>query len=248
MSRATVDLQAVRFFLGYGLIFFAQHVITIVGGHGRALRHRLAARARRARDHAAPRRSPPTATATSRTRCSATCSRSSARSRPSPRRTSSASTSSSRSRRSGRRREVPAPVERRSSQSVEANRQRALYVPLLAFLPLIAQAAVLLVGGRMVVDGTLSLGASSVQPLRDHARHAAAHARHVDRPGAAGDRLRRADLPGARRAEEVADRRRRRAPARPGRVRFEGVSFGYEPERPVSRTSTWRSSPGQRSR
>src|SRR5918999_1237329 len=31
MSRATVDLQSVRFFLGYGLIFFFQHVITIVG-------------------------------------------------------------------------------------------------------------------------------------------------------------------------------------------------------------------------
>src|SRR4029453_12723391 len=31
MSRATVDLQAVRFFLGYGLIFFFQHVITVVG-------------------------------------------------------------------------------------------------------------------------------------------------------------------------------------------------------------------------
>src|ERR671925_99655 len=31
MSRATVDLQAVRFFLGYGLIFFFQHVITLVG-------------------------------------------------------------------------------------------------------------------------------------------------------------------------------------------------------------------------
>ena len=30
MSRATVDLQAVRFFLGYGLIFFFQHVLTIV--------------------------------------------------------------------------------------------------------------------------------------------------------------------------------------------------------------------------
>ena len=30
MSRATIDLQAVRFFLGYGLIFFAQHVVTIV--------------------------------------------------------------------------------------------------------------------------------------------------------------------------------------------------------------------------
>src|SRR5581483_5640269 len=31
MSRATVDLQAVRFFLGYGLIVFFQHVFTVVG-------------------------------------------------------------------------------------------------------------------------------------------------------------------------------------------------------------------------
>src|ERR1035437_4860734 len=31
MSRATVDLTAVRFFLGYGLVFFAQHLLTIVG-------------------------------------------------------------------------------------------------------------------------------------------------------------------------------------------------------------------------
>src|SRR5262249_1722061 len=31
MSRATIDLQTVRFFLGYGTIFFFQHVITIVG-------------------------------------------------------------------------------------------------------------------------------------------------------------------------------------------------------------------------
>ena len=30
MSRATVDLQSIRFFLGYGLIFLAQHVITII--------------------------------------------------------------------------------------------------------------------------------------------------------------------------------------------------------------------------
>src|SRR2546430_16925293 len=30
MSRATVDLQAVRFFLGYGLIFIAQSAITIL--------------------------------------------------------------------------------------------------------------------------------------------------------------------------------------------------------------------------
>src|SRR5215216_3384504 len=31
LSRATVDLQTVRFFLGYGLIFFFQHVLTVVG-------------------------------------------------------------------------------------------------------------------------------------------------------------------------------------------------------------------------
>ena len=38
---------------------------------------------------------------------------------------------------------------------MDANRQRALYVPLLSFLPLLAQAAVLLYGGRMVVNGDL---------------------------------------------------------------------------------------------
>src|SRR5579862_2262010 len=31
MSRATVDLQGVRFFLGYGLVFFFQNAFTIVG-------------------------------------------------------------------------------------------------------------------------------------------------------------------------------------------------------------------------
>ncbi len=30
MSRATIDLQSVRFFLGFGLIFFFQHVLTVV--------------------------------------------------------------------------------------------------------------------------------------------------------------------------------------------------------------------------
>jgi ABC-type multidrug transport system fused ATPase/permease subunit len=31
MSRATVDLQTVRFFLGYGLVFFFQNVLTVIG-------------------------------------------------------------------------------------------------------------------------------------------------------------------------------------------------------------------------
>ena len=31
LSRATIDLQTVRFFLGYGLIFFFQNVLMVVG-------------------------------------------------------------------------------------------------------------------------------------------------------------------------------------------------------------------------
>ena len=52
MSRATVDLQGVRFFLGYGLIFFFQHVFTIARRRDRRLRHLVEARADRARDRA----------------------------------------------------------------------------------------------------------------------------------------------------------------------------------------------------
>src|SRR5205814_7871808 len=44
------------------------------------------------------------------------------------------------------------------AQTIHANRQRATYVPLLSFLPLLAQAAVLLVGARMVAHGSLSVG------------------------------------------------------------------------------------------
>src|SRR5205807_2484800 len=43
-------------------------------------------------------------------------------------------------------------------QTLRANRQRAMYVPLLSFLPLVAQAAVLLVGARMVAHGSLTVG------------------------------------------------------------------------------------------
>ena len=59
--------------------------------------------------------------------------------------------------------------------SVKANRQRAFYIPVLSFLPLLAQAAILLVGGRMVAHGSLSIaGFVQLQPLPDDARHAAA--------------------------------------------------------------------------
>src|SRR6266550_1641097 len=43
-------------------------------------------------------------------------------------------------------------------QTIKANRQRAFYVPLISWVPLVAQAAVLLVGARMVTSGELSVG------------------------------------------------------------------------------------------
>src|SRR5262249_57071932 len=61
------------------------------------------------------------------------------------------------------------------AQTIRANRQRATYVPLLSFLPMLAQAAVLLFGARMVAHGSLTVGsfvafnfflAMLVMPLR----------------------------------------------------------------------------------
>ncbi len=49
-------------------------------------------------------------------------------------------------------------TERVFGKSLEATRQRAFYVPFLSFLPLLAQAAVLLAGGHRVVNGQLRIG------------------------------------------------------------------------------------------
>ncbi len=159
MSRATVDLQSVRFFLGYGLIFFFQHVFTIVGvgillfvisWKLALIALAISAGAGRGRLPLQP---------ASRTRCSATCSRRWPTSRRSPRRTSSASTSSSRSRRSRPSRTSSSGAPRRSSPRASARTGSGRSTcRCSSFLPLLAQAAVLLVGGKMVADGSLSLG------------------------------------------------------------------------------------------
>jgi ABC-type multidrug transport system fused ATPase/permease subunit len=129
--------------------------------------------------------------------------------------------------------------ERRSEDvfglSVKANRQRAFYVPMLSFLPLLAQAAILIVGGRMVVHGTLSVGsfvrfnlflAMLVVPLRSLGMWIG----QAQRATASGERIFQViDEP-----EEIRDVEGARAlPAGPGRVTFDGVTFGYDPERPV---------------
>jgi ATP-binding cassette subfamily B protein len=120
-------------------------------------------------------------------------------------------------------------------QTLAANRQRALYVPLLTFMPLVAQAAVLLVAGRMVVSGSLSPGgfvafnlllAMLVMPLRMLGMWVGQAVRAI----ASGERIFEVlDEP-----EEIADRPGARAlPPGAGAIRFENVDFAYEPGRLV---------------
>ena len=220
MSRATVDLQGVRFFLGYGLIFFFQHVFTIVGVGiivfilswklalvTLAIAPVLVVVAYRYSHVSHPllrdvqQKMADVATVAEENIVGVHVVKAFAREDT----------------RAG---EVRGSAARRVFvQSVKANRQRAFYIPMLSFLPLLAQAAILLFGGRMVARGTLSLDDFvAVQPLPGDARGAAALARHVDRPGAARDRVGRADLPGDRRARGHPRRPGGRACSRPARA------------------------------
>ncbi|MDQ3067892.1 MAG: ABC transporter ATP-binding protein, partial [Actinomycetota bacterium] len=159
MSRATVDLQSVRFFLGFGLIFFFQHVLTIVsvGAVLFVLQWQLAlialaitpaivAVAYRYSHVSHPvlrevqQKLGEVATVTEESIVGVHVVKAFAQEERRQRQFEQASGGV-------------------FDQTVRAFRQRAIYVPLLSFLPMLAQAAVLLVAGRMVVNGTLSLGA-----------------------------------------------------------------------------------------
>jgi len=235
MSRATVDLQAVRFFLGYGLIFFAQHVVTIVSVTvvlfvyewrlaliALAITPLIVGVAYRYSHVSHPvlrevqQKLADVATVAEETIVGVHVVKSFAQEER-------------------RQRAFEDATESVFGESVHANRQRALYVPLLTFLPMLAQAAVLLAAGRMVVNGTLSLGdffafnlllAMLVMPLRmlgmwiGQAQRATASGERIfevlDEPEGI------ADLPGAK-----------DLPPGPGEIRFERVTFGYDPQRPV---------------
>ena len=235
MSRATVDLQSVRFFLGFGLIFFFQHVLTIVsvGAVLVVIEWRLAlialaitpvlvAVAYRYSHVSHPvlrevqQKLGDVATVTEESIVGVHVVKAFAQ--------------------EDRRQ---AEFERASGavfeQTVQAFRQRALYVPLLSFLPMLAQAAVLLVAGRMVVNGSLSLGAffqfnlllaMLIVPLRSlgmwigQAQRATASGERIfevmDEPEGVEDRPGAVELPRG-----------------PGAIRFERVSFGYAQDRRV---------------
>jgi ABC-type multidrug transport system fused ATPase/permease subunit len=235
MSRATVDLQSVRFFLGYGLIFFFQHILTIVGVSAVMffLEWRLALTATTITplivlvayryssvSHPVLRdvqqKMADVATVAEESIVGVHVVKSFAQERAQGEQFANRS-------------------EAVFGRSVDANRQRALYVPVLSFLPLIAQAIVLLVGGRMVVSGSLGLGAfitfnvlvaMLIMPLRMLGMWIG----QAQRATASGERIFEVmDEP-----EEVADAPDAvELPPGQGRLRFENVTFGYDEARPV---------------
>jgi ABC-type multidrug transport system fused ATPase/permease subunit len=158
MSRATVDLQSVRFFLGYGLVFIGQSLITIA----------LAAVAMLLTDPvlALIALSPvPLVVGVAR--------RYGRQSRPAVQETQqriAELTADAEENISGVRvvkafaREDRQLEQFRGStgrvfdQSMRATKIQAYYTPLLGFLPNIGLAALLLVGGRRVISGDLTLG------------------------------------------------------------------------------------------
>jgi ABC-type multidrug transport system fused ATPase/permease subunit len=235
MSRATVDLQGVRFFLGYGLIFFFQNVLTVVSVTVvlfffewrlafvvLAVTPILIALAYRYSHVAHPtlrdvqQKLADVATVAEENIVGVHVVKAFA--------------------------QEPAEEEKFRGrnealfgQTIRANRQRATYVPLLSFLPLIAQAAVLLVGARMVAHGSLAVGSfiafnlylgMLVTPLRSLGMWVG----QAQRATASGERIFQVlDEP-----EDVTDRPDAvDLPPEDGAIRFEDVSFSYLPGRPV---------------
>jgi ATP-binding cassette subfamily B protein len=158
MSRATVDLQSVRFFLGYGLIFIAQSAITIVVAAAVMLAtnvglaaialtpapfvlwaaFRYGARNRPASQEVQQRIAELTAEAEE-------------------------SISGIRLVKAFAREErqlarFQRAVARVFEQSMVSTRLRAFYNPLIGFLPQLGLAGLLLVGGRQAIDGSITVG------------------------------------------------------------------------------------------
>src|SRR5512133_1308865 len=235
MSRATVDLQGVRFFLGYGLIFFFQNVLPVVSVTivllvfqwklaliALAITPVLVALAYRYSRVAHPtlrevqQKLADVATVAEENIVGVHVVKSFAQE---PQESA----------------KFHARSEDVFRQTLKANRQRALYVPLISWLPLLAQAAVLLVGARMVTNGELSVGSfvafnlylgMLVMPLRSLGMWIG----QAQRATASGERIFQVmDEP-----EEIGERPGAvELPPGDGDLRFENVRFEYIAGRPV---------------
>ena len=158
MSRATVDLQSVRFFLGYGLIFIGQSLLTIVfAGIAMvllqpvlaaislapvllviAIAHRYGVRSRPALQEVQQRIAELTAEAEENI--------------------SGVRVVKAFAQEPRQLRRFDHSVERVFDQAMYATRIQARYSPLISFLPNLGLAAILLIGGREVIYGSLTLG------------------------------------------------------------------------------------------
>jgi len=230
MSRATVDLQAVRFFLGYGLIFIAQSLLSIVlaGVAMFLIRPELAAlalasvpfvvliafrygkRSRPALQEAQQRIGELTADAEESVSGVRVVKAFAQEERQLDRFRHS--------------------VQRVFDQQILAIRIQALYGPMISFLPNLGLAAILLVGGREVINGSLTVGQFTafyayllmlISPMRTLGYMLSA----AQRATASGARIfqildREPEITSPPQAPEL--------PAGPGRVSLSGVGLTFE--------------------
>jgi ABC-type multidrug transport system fused ATPase/permease subunit len=237
MSRATVDLQSVRFFLGYGLVFLVQSALTIVIAAavmfaldpGLALvalaptpvvvwiAFRYGARNRPATQEVQQRIAELTAEAEENIGGVRVV-----------------KAFAQEERQLGRFRNV---VARVFDQSMISTRLRAFYAPFIGFLPQLGLAALLLVGGRQAVNGSITVGEfiafyGYVLMLTGPMRALGMVLGLAQRAVASGARV-----------FELLDRAPRltaKPDARPlpsggGRVELRDVTFGYGDDEPVLR-------------
>jgi ATP-binding cassette subfamily B protein len=158
MSRATVDLQSIRFFLGYGLIFITQSALTLVlaGAIMFVLQPGLAALALLPVPFvvfAASRYN-----RTSRPALQEVQQRIAELTVEAEESVSGVRVVKAFAREQHMLDRFRDRVVRVFDQNVFSTRLRAFYNPMIAFLPNLGLAVVLLVGGRQVIDGTLTLG------------------------------------------------------------------------------------------
>jgi ATP-binding cassette subfamily B protein len=237
MSRSTVDLQSVRFFLGYGLIFIAQSALTILIAAGVMFAVNpslaavtlaptpfviwVAARYGRLNRPAAQEVQQRIAELTAEAEENVSGIR-------------VVKAFAQEERQLIRFRRV---VKRVFDQSMVSTRLSAFYAPLIGFLPNLGLAALLFVGGRQAINGTITVG--DFVAFYGYVVMLTGPMRML---GIALGMAQRAVASGAR-VFEILDREPRlvsppQAPPLPsghGRVELRDVSFGYEGAAPVLR-------------
>jgi ATP-binding cassette subfamily B protein len=237
MSRSTVDLQAVRFFLGYGLIFILQSAITILV----AAAVMLAVNVELAGVALAPtplvlwvafrygRRNRPASQEVQQRIAELTA--------EAEENVSGIRVVKAFAREERQLRRFHRAVGRVFDQSMVSNRLRAFYSPLISFLPQLGLAALLLVGGREAINGEISIG--EFVAFYGYVLMLTSPMRML---GIALGMAQRAVASGAR-VFEILDRGPRLTskpgagplPPGGGRVELRGVTFSYDGAEPVLR-------------